>query len=58
MNLEDLLLEVDKQGKRDELLDEVTRLRKTLPEYTPLDEVYEMAHSIVTEREKQKNPSN
>ena len=58
MNLEDLLLEVDKQGKREELLDEVTRLRNSLPEYTPLEEVYEMAYSIVTTREKQRNPTN
>lgn len=57
MNLEDLLFEAEREGRREQLLDEVTRLRKSLPKYTPLEEVYEMALSIVTNREKQHNTS-
>lgn len=56
MNLEDLLNEVESQGMREQLLDEVERLRFVLPKYTPLEEVYDMALSIVNKREKQSKP--
>ena len=57
MNLEDLLIEVESQDRRDQLIEEVRRLRYVLPKYTPLEEIYDMALMIVNKREKQENTS-
>jgi len=57
MNLEDLLIEVESQDRRDQLIEEVRRLRYVLPKYTPLEEIYDMALMIINKREKQENTS-
>ena len=45
--LEDILMDAEEIGIRMQLIDKVTELSKSLPGYTPLEQIYELAFEAV-----------
>lgn len=49
--LEEVLFEAERMGRRLEVIDKVDQLTKTLPKYTPLTEIYDLALKMVQQQE-------
>jgi len=45
--LEEILMDAEEIGIRMQLIDKVTELSKSLPGYTPLEQIYELAFETV-----------